>query len=45
MTKGRAVLGGTIVAEQEPFFLTLGGPAGQPKKMRMARRNIEAAVD
>jgi L-iditol 2-dehydrogenase len=27
MTKGRAVLRGTVVAEQEPFF-TLGGPAG-----------------
>ena len=28
MTKGRAVLPGTVVAEQEPFFITLGGPAG-----------------
>jgi hypothetical protein len=28
MTKGRAVLPGTVVAEQEPLFITLGGPAG-----------------
>jgi len=26
MTKGRAVLPGRVVAEQEPFFITLGGP-------------------
>ena len=26
MTKGRAVLPSTVVAEQEPFFITLGGP-------------------
>jgi hypothetical protein len=26
MTKGRAALRGTVVAEQEPFFITLGGP-------------------
>jgi hypothetical protein len=26
MTKGRAVLRGTVVAEQKPFFITLGGP-------------------
>jgi len=26
MTKGRAALPGTVVAEQEPFFITLGGP-------------------
>ena len=28
MTKGRAVLPSTVVAEQEPFFITLGGPKG-----------------
>jgi hypothetical protein len=28
MTKGSAVLPGTLVAEQEPFFITLGGAAG-----------------
>jgi hypothetical protein len=26
MTKGRAALPGRVVAEQEPFFITLGGP-------------------
>jgi hypothetical protein len=26
MTKGKAVLRGTVVAEQKPFFITLGGP-------------------
>jgi hypothetical protein len=26
MTKGRAALPGRLVAEQEPFFITLGGP-------------------
>jgi hypothetical protein len=26
MTKGRAVLPGTVVAGQKPFFITLGGP-------------------
>jgi hypothetical protein len=26
MTKGRAVLPGTVVAEQEQLFITLGGP-------------------
>ena len=26
MTKGRAALPGTVVAEQEPLFITLGGP-------------------
>jgi hypothetical protein len=29
MTKGRAVLRGTVVAEQKPFFITLGGPKAQ----------------
>jgi hypothetical protein len=28
MTKGRAVLPGRVVAGQEPFFITLGGPTG-----------------
>jgi hypothetical protein len=26
MTKRRAVLSGRVVAEQKPFFITLGGP-------------------
>src|ERR1700728_1488549 len=26
MTKGRAALPATVVAEQDPFFITLGGP-------------------
>jgi hypothetical protein len=26
MTKGRPVLPGKVVAEQKPFFITLGGP-------------------
>jgi hypothetical protein len=26
MTKGRAALPATVVAEQEPFFIALGGP-------------------
>jgi hypothetical protein len=26
VTKGRTVLPGRVVAEQEPFFITLGGP-------------------
>jgi hypothetical protein len=26
MTKGKAVLPERVVAEQEPFFITLGGP-------------------
>jgi hypothetical protein len=26
MTKGRAALPGIVVAEQDPFFITLGGP-------------------
>jgi hypothetical protein len=28
MTKGRAALPVRVVAEQDPFFITLGGPAG-----------------
>jgi len=28
MTKGRAVPPSTVVTEQEPFFITLGGPKG-----------------
>jgi hypothetical protein len=28
MTRGSAVLPGTVVAEREPFFITLGGPTG-----------------
>ena len=27
MTKGRAALPATVVAEQDPFFITLGGPS------------------
>src|SRR6202046_2661487 len=26
MTKGRAALPGSVVAEKDPFFITLGGP-------------------
>ena len=26
MTKGRAALPATVVAEQDPFFIALGGP-------------------
>ena len=28
MTKGRGAHRGRVVAEQEPFFMTLGGPTG-----------------
>ena len=32
MTKGRAVLPVTVVAEQEPYFLTLGRPKASVEK-------------
>jgi hypothetical protein len=36
MTKGRAVLPGRIVAEQELFFIILGGPVAPDPPLRVA---------
>ena len=37
MTKGRAALPATVVAEQDPFFITLGGPKAHDSSGRDTR--------
>src|ERR1700728_822781 len=44
MTKGRAVLPGTVVAEQEPLFITLGGTAGPSTALRSGRKTFPRKV-
>jgi hypothetical protein len=51
MTKGRAALPATVVAEQEPFFISLGGPkahdfSGRDDKGRaVALRKLATRMD
>src|ERR1700722_14514894 len=52
MTKGRAALPATVVAEQDPFFIALGGPLAHdfsgrktfPGKERRHRRSLHYAA-
>jgi hypothetical protein len=45
MTKGRAALPGSAVAEQEPFFIFLGGPTGHDYSgLRSADQMVKAPV-
>ena len=51
MIKGRAVPPSTVVAEQKPFFITLGGPKAVdssveniPKKVPPNRRSLHCAA-
>jgi hypothetical protein len=43
MTKGRAVLPGKVVAEQEPFFISLGEPTAHDLSGRDDKRKRGAS--
>jgi hypothetical protein len=45
MTKGRAVLPGTVVAEQEPFFITLGAPEAHDFSGRDDKGKVGAPME
>ena len=40
MTKGRAALPAKVVAEQDPFFITLGGPKAHDSSGRDKERVV-----
>ena len=46
MTKGRAALPATVVAEQDPFFIALGGPKAHdsPVEVTKGRTALPATV-
>ena len=43
MTKGRAALPATVVAEQEPFFIALGGPKAHDSSVEMTKGSVVMA--
>jgi hypothetical protein len=44
MTKGRAALPATVVAEQDPFFITLGGPLAHDFSGRDEERRVGVVI-
>jgi hypothetical protein len=40
MTKGRAALPTTVVAEQDPFFIALGGPKPMTHPVEMTKGRV-----
>jgi hypothetical protein len=45
MTKGRPALPATVVAEQDPFFITLGGPLAHDSSGRDDKGEGGASIE